>query len=100
MRKHLNKINLEVENLDRMDDGVLLILLMSILENFFVPEYAYFENATNYDEKLENCKLLFDLIEDAGLQEKNCTPENIASGDLKSILRVLYLLFSNYKDRD
>ncbi|CAF0731007.1 unnamed protein product [Brachionus calyciflorus] len=100
MRKHLSKINIEVNSLEKMNDGVQLIYLFGVLENFYVPEYAYYSNPSCYEEKLENCRVLFDLIDDVNLQERNCTPEDVASGDLKSILRVLYLLFSNYKDRD
>ena len=73
---------------------------MGILENYFVPEYAYHATPTNHQEKLHNCKFLFELIDDAGLPKPNCQPEDVAKSDLKSILRILYLLFSNYKDRD
>lgn len=51
---------------------------MGLLENFFVPEYAYVSNPTNYEQKLENSKFLFELIEDAGLQQPNCKPEGKA----------------------
>ncbi len=73
---------------------------MGLLENYFVSEYAYNWKAETHEQKLVNCKLLFELIDDAGLPRPNCNPEDIAGGDLKSILRILYLLFSNYKDRD
>ncbi|RNA11113.1 alpha-parvin [Brachionus plicatilis] len=100
MRKHLGKLRIEIESLENLDDGVLLILLMGLLEDFYIPDFAYVSKPSNYDEKLTNCKFLFDLIDEVCRQEKNCHPEDIANGDLKSILRILYLLFSNYKDRD
>lgn len=101
LRKHLDKIKFQIDNLDtQLDDGVHLILLIGILENFYLPEYAYCSAPKEYDQKLENCKFLFQLMDEAGLQKPNCRPEDIANNDLKSILRILYALFSNYKDRD
>lgn len=75
-------------------------MLMGVLEGYFLPEYAFNTSPKSGEHRLANCRLMFDLIEDAGLQRPNCRPEDLASGDLKSILRILYLLFSNYKDRD
>ena len=76
-RKHLNKLEIEINDLDnnQLADGVNLILLMGILENYFVPEYAYYPTATGLEQKLANCKLLFELIDDACLQRPNCNPE-------------------------
>lgn len=48
---------------------------MGLLDNYFVPEYAYIPNPKSHEQKLENCKFLFELIEDAGLQHPNCKPE-------------------------
>lgn len=48
---------------------------MCILDDYFIPEYSYIKNPQTYEDKLENCKLLFELIEDAGLQQPNCKPE-------------------------
>ena len=73
---------------------------MGILEGYFIPEYAYYSKPSCMEQKIENSKFLFELIEDAGLQSPNCMPEDIANGDLKSILRILYSMFSNYKDRE
>jgi parvin len=40
--KHLNKINLEVTDLEtQFQDGVFLILLMGLLEGYFVPLYKF-----------------------------------------------------------
>lgn len=48
--------------------------------------------------KLHNVNLAFQLMEDAGISIRERTrPENIVNGDLKSVLRVLYALFSRYK---
>ncbi len=48
---------------------------MGILENYFIPDYAYHAKPTNVQQKLENCKFLFELIDEAGLPEPNCHPE-------------------------
>lgn len=40
--KHLNKINLEVTDLEnQFQDGVYLVLLMGLLEGYFVPLYSF-----------------------------------------------------------
>lgn len=101
LRKHLSKINISIDSLDdQLDNGIHLIMLMGILEGYYIPEFAYYATADTSEKKLENCRFLFELIDDAGLQKPNCLPEDIANKDLKSILRILYILFSNYKDRD
>ena len=48
---------------------------MGILENYFVPDYAYHAKPANVQQKLDNCKFLFELIDEAGLPEPNCHPE-------------------------
>ena len=101
LRKHLSKINLRVDSLDsNLDTGIHLIMLMAVLEGYFIGQYAYNKMIESKEQKLENCKFLFELINEAGLPKPNCLPEDVASGDLKSTLRILYTLFTNYKDRD
>jgi hypothetical protein len=50
-------------------------MLMAILENYYVPEYAYNSEPITHEHKLQNCKLLFDLLDEAGLPRPNCNPE-------------------------
>jgi parvin len=88
LRKHLDKIQYQIDDLNsQLDTGVALILLLGILENYFIPEYAYHAKPDNTQQKLENCKFLFELIDDAGLPEPNCNPE----GRLFLNLRNLHL---------
>ena len=76
LRKHLDKIRYEIDDLSsQLDDGVAIILLMGILENYYVPEYAYHAKPVTLQQKIENCKFLFELIEEVGLSEPNCRPE-------------------------
>jgi parvin len=101
LRKHLEKINIKINSLeDDLFDGVYLILLMGILEDYYIPQYAYCVKPVTLEDKVSNCNFLFELIDDAGLPIPNCTPEDVANKDLKSILRILYTLFSNYKEKE
>lgn len=48
--------------------------------------------------KLHNVNVALQLIEDSGIEiKKHVRAEDIVNGDLKSLLRVLYTLFSRYK---
>lgn len=86
MNKHLNKLNLEVSELDtqvrvppeasyqraelpaprllvaldeadvfmsQFADGVYLVLLMGLLEGYFVPLYNFFLTPENFDQKVK-----------------------------------------------
>jgi len=55
-------------------------------------------SATQPIHKLHNVNVAFQLIEDAGVTIRDrVRAEDIVNGDLKSVLRVLYALFSRYK---
>ncbi|CAD5218964.1 unnamed protein product [Bursaphelenchus okinawaensis] len=96
--KHLNKINLEVTDLEtQFQDGVFLILLMGLLEGYFVPLYKFSLQVTSHEEKLKNVNFAFFLMEDSGIQKPKTRPHDIVNGDLKSTLRVLHALFTKYK---
>lgn len=96
--KHLNKINLEVTDLEtQFQDGVFLILLMGLLEGYFVPLYKFHLQVNNNDEKLKNVQFAYFLMEEADMAKPKCRPADIVNGDLKSTLRVLHALFTKYK---
>lgn len=98
VNKHLNKINLEVTDLDtQFSDGVYLCLLSGLLEGYFVPLYDFHLTPQSFDEKVVNVSLAFELMQDAGLPKPKARPEDIVNLDLKSTLRVLYNLFTKYK---
>jgi len=98
VNKHLNKINLEVMDLDtQFADGVYLCLLSGLLEGYFVPLYDFHLTPQSFDEKVVNVSLAFELMQDAGLPKPKARPEDIVNLDLKSTLRVLYNLFTKYK---
>jgi parvin len=98
VNKHLNKINLEVTDLDsQFSDGVYLCLLSGLLEGYFVPLYDFHLTPQSFDEKVANVSLAFELMMDGGLPQPKARPEDIVNLDLKSTLRVLYNLFTKYK---
>ena len=96
--KHLNKINLEVTDLEtQFQDGVFLILLMGLLEGYFVPLYKFHLQVNSYEEKVRNVQFAYFLMEEAGMPKPKCRPADIVNGDLKSTLRILHALFTKYK---
>ncbi|XP_059086040.1 beta-parvin-like [Tigriopus californicus] len=98
VNKHLNKINLDVYDLDaQFSDGVFLCLLMGLLEGYFVPLYDFHLTPQSFEEKVTNVGLAFELMQDGGLPKPKARPEDIVNLDLKSTLRVLYNLFTKYK---
>uniref|UniRef100_A0A8C1NBL8 Parvin, alpha b n=1 Tax=Cyprinus carpio TaxID=7962 RepID=A0A8C1NBL8_CYPCA len=83
VNKHLNKLNLEVSELEtQFADGMYLVLLMGLLEGYFV----------------HNVLFSFELMQDGNLEKAKPRPEDIVNCDLKSTLRVLYNLFTKYRN--
>lgn len=76
VNKHLNKINMEVQDLDsQFHDGVNLILLMGILGGFFVPLYSFNLAPQNFEQKVLNVNVAFDLMQVIGLAAPKARPE-------------------------
>ncbi|KAM6437472.1 beta-parvin isoform 1-T1 [Liasis olivaceus] len=99
VNKHLNKLNLEVTELEtQFADGVYLVLLMGLLEGYFVPLHHFFLTPESSDQKVHNVSFAFELMQDAGLKKPKAQPEDVVNLDLKSTLRVLYNLFTKYKN--
>ncbi|XP_013383794.1 beta-parvin-like [Lingula anatina] len=98
VNKWLNKVNLEVTDLDnQFHDGVYLVLLMGLLEGYFVPLHCFHLTPTSFEQKVHNVSFAFELMVDAGLPQPKARPEDVVNLDLKSTLRVLYNLFTKYK---
>lgn len=96
--KHLNKINLEVTDLEtQFQDGVFLVLLMGLLEGYFVPLHNFHLQVSSHEEKIKNVQFAYKLMSEAGLPTPRSRVADIANGDLKSTLRLLHLLFTKYK---
>uniref|UniRef100_A0A6Q2YP20 Calponin-homology (CH) domain-containing protein n=1 Tax=Esox lucius TaxID=8010 RepID=A0A6Q2YP20_ESOLU len=79
-------------------DGVYLVLLMGLLEGYFVPLFNFFLTPENFDQKVHNVALSFELMQDGGLEKPKPRTEDIVNCDLKSTLRVLYNLFTKYRN--
>lgn len=96
--KHLNKINLEVSDLEnQFQDGVYLVLLMGLLEGYFVPLYSFHLQVSTHEQKIHNVTFAYQLMSEAGVQRPRARVQDIANGDLKSTLRILHSLFTKYK---
>ncbi|NXH44375.1 PARVB protein, partial [Dicaeum eximium] len=99
VNKHLNKLNLEVTELEtQFADGVYLVLLMGLLEDYFVPLHNFYLTPESFDQKVHNVSFAFELMQDGGLKKLKARPEDVVNLDLKSTLRVLYNLFTKYKN--
>ncbi|XP_063053207.1 beta-parvin isoform X1 [Engraulis encrasicolus] len=101
VNKHLNKLNLEVTELEsQFADGVYLVLLMGLLEDYFVPLYNFYLTPESFEQKVHNVAFAFELMQDGGLKKPKARPEDVVNLNLKSTLRVLYNLFTNYKNAE
>jgi len=99
VNKHLNKLNFEVVDLGSdFKDGVYLCLLMGLLGGFFVPLYEFHLTPKDIDQMVHNVAFSFELMQDCGLPKPKARPEDIVNMDLKSTLRVLYNLFTKYRN--
>ncbi|KAK2535757.1 Parva [Columba guinea] len=99
VNKHLNKLNLEVTELEtQFADGVYLVLLMGLLEGYFVPLHSFFLTPDSFEQKVLNVSFAFELMQDGGLEKPKPRPEDVVNCDLKSTLRVLYNLFTKYRN--
>uniref|UniRef100_A0A452RYT3 Parvin beta n=1 Tax=Ursus americanus TaxID=9643 RepID=A0A452RYT3_URSAM len=79
-------------------DGVYLVLLTGLLEDYFVPLHNFYLTPDSFDQKVHNVAFAFELMLDGGLKTPKARPEDVVNLDLKSTLRVLYNLFTKYKD--
>ena len=58
VNRHLNKVNLEVTELEsQFHDGVYFVLLVGLLEGYFVPLYSFHLTPTDFEQKVSECSL-------------------------------------------
>lgn len=99
VNKHLAKLNFEINDLNTdFRDGVYLCLLMGLLGGFFVPLHEFHLTPQDVDQMVNNVAFAFDLMQDVGLPKPKARPEDIVNMDLKSTLRVLYSLFTMFRE--
>jgi hypothetical protein len=74
--KHLNKVNLDISYLEsQFHDGVYLVLLMGLLEGYFVPLFEFHLTPKDFEQKVFNVAYAFELMQDAGLSKPKARPE-------------------------
>lgn len=107
VNKHLNKINLEVSELEtQFHDGVYLTLLMGLLEGFFVPLYDFYLTPQDFDQKVHNVSFAFELMQDTGLAKPKARPEGLYTGPRRPcpapplILSFIYAILSTLQGHD
>uniref|UniRef100_A0A1A9VVU8 Calponin-homology (CH) domain-containing protein n=1 Tax=Glossina austeni TaxID=7395 RepID=A0A1A9VVU8_GLOAU len=99
VNKHLSKLNFEINELSTdFRDGVYLCLLMGLLGGFFVPLQEFHLTPQDADQMINNVAFSFNLMQDVGLPRPKARPEDIVNMDLKSTLRVLYSLFTTFRN--
>lgn len=92
-------MNFDVTNLNAdFKDGVYLCLLMGLLGGFFVPLHDFYLTPKDAEQMVHNVAFSFELMQDVGLPKPKARPEDIVNMDLKSTLRVLYSLFTKYRN--
>lgn len=70
-------------------DGVYLVLLMGLLEGYFVPLFDFHLTPQDFDQKVHNVSLAFELMQDAGLAK----PKARSEGKFLIIHGVVYLIY-------
>ncbi|KAB0370904.1 hypothetical protein FD755_017313 [Muntiacus reevesi] len=72
-------------------DGVYLVLLMGLLEGYFVPLHSFFLTPDSFEQKVLNVSFAFELMQDGGLEKPKPRPEDGGVGlDWKDQVRLLY----------
>lgn len=71
---------------------------MGLLGDFFVPLYDFHLTPKDTEFMVHNVAFSFELMQDVGLPKPKARPEDIVNMDLKSTLRVLYNLFTKYRN--
>lgn len=96
--KVLQELDIIITDLEtQFQNGVNLVLMMGLLEGYYMPTYMFHYSPVTFDEKLDNVQLSFQLMEEAGLAPMKAKADDVVHKDLKSTLRVLYTLFTRYK---
>ena len=94
----LGKLSLNVDIIEtQLHDGVFLVLLIGLLEGFFIPINSFHMTPETFEERVENVNLALNLMKDLHINVADTIPEDIVNSDLKSTLRVVYALYQKYK---
>ncbi|XP_006023642.1 gamma-parvin isoform X3 [Alligator sinensis] len=100
VNKHVGKLGLNVKDFEnQFADGVILLLLIGQLQGFFLNLRDFFLNPSSETEMFHNVNLVMDLLTDEGVLNVPLNPEDIMCRDVKTILKILYCLYSKYKTK-
>ena len=67
---------MEVTDIEsQFHDGVYLILLMGLLEGYFVPLFEFHVTPKDFEQKVFNVSFAFELMQDAGISKPKARPE-------------------------
>ncbi|XP_038637082.1 gamma-parvin [Scyliorhinus canicula] len=98
--KHLGSLGVIVKDLStQFSNGVILILLIGQLEDYFIPLSEYFLNPSDQKERLHNVTFVLEILKERGLLKHPVNPEDIVNLDSKATVRILHCLFAKYKDK-
>ncbi|XP_052646132.1 gamma-parvin [Harpia harpyja] len=101
VNQHVGKLGLNVKDIEsQFADGVILLLLIGQLEGYFLNLRDFFLTPASTTEMLHNVNLALDLLADGGLLNFSVNSEDIVNGDMKTIMRILYCLYSKYKTKE
>ncbi|XP_040895090.1 gamma-parvin [Toxotes jaculatrix] len=100
VNQNMSNMGLQVHDMDRQfADGVILLLLIGQLEDFFIPLYEFNLTPVSHSEMLHNVTLALDLLNAIGFQMSTVDPQDIVSQDVTATLKVLYALFKKHKGK-
>lgn len=98
VNKHLHHVGIEIKDFEtQFYDGVVLIQLMGLLDNYYIPLSEYYTSPHGFDQQIHNMRLAFQLMDEVNVKPAKTIAEDVVQGDLKSTMRVLYALFNKYK---
>jgi parvin len=94
----LQDMDIVITDIDtQFHNGVNLVLMMGLLEGYYVPLYKFHYSPVGHDEKVDNVKLALKLMQEAGCPPVAVKAENVVLKDLKNTFRVIYTIFTKYK---
>eukprot|EP00127_Corallochytrium_limacisporum_P004868 Clim_evm12s191 gene=Clim_evmTU12s191 len=97
---HLNRLDVHAKSIDTdFRDGVYLILLLSHLANVFVPFRRYHALPRTDKEKMDNIRLAYYMMKRMGVKLNKIPKQDILEGEPKTTMRLLYTLYSSFRDQ-
>eukprot|EP00062_Callorhinchus_milii_P009873 gi/632954138/ref/XP_007892802.1/ PREDICTED: gamma-parvin [Callorhinchus milii] len=96
----VQRLGITVNEFDsQFANGVILILLIGQLEGYFIRLSEYHLSPSSHKEMLHNVTLALEILKESRVSIESVTPEDIVNMDSKATFRVLYALFTMYKDK-